>query len=109
MLTSMSALDVLGSTPHETSAATAAPPPSLLPSAMHHDPAGGGLLGPAGAAMPAAANGPSNRRLQAEKAGLYAKKYGARALDSALFAPLHLIDQASIADVHAVDAMNFVA
>lgn len=103
-----------------------------------HDDANGAALGPAGGAMPDEAanaparsrlpsaatpymhpglqadgvdptNLPSSMRLKAEKTGLYAKKFGARALDSALFATHHLVDQASIADVHAVDAMNFVA
>jgi hypothetical protein len=104
-----------------------------------HDDGDGALLGPAGGAMPAepeqaAPAGPARRSsfmpnsaaglqalppaprqdgssmgLQAEKAGLYAKKMGARALDTALFAPLHAIDQLSILDVHAADAANFVA
>jgi hypothetical protein len=77
----------------------------------------GAALGPAGAAMPEhddhddgpEAASPSRSALKAEKAGLYGKKFAARALDTALFAPMHAIDQLSIADVHAVDAANFMA
>lgn len=67
----------------------------------------GAILGPQEAAPPSN-GGPSKASLMLERAALQGKKAGARALDSAMFAPLVAIDQLSVADVRAVDAVNFV-